>query len=30
MMEGYKKWGAYGQYRPMNVAGMYNWLKSKM
>lgn len=29
-MEDYKKWGAYGPYRPLNIEGMYRWLKSNM
>ncbi len=29
-MDKYKKWGAYDAYLPLNVEGMYGWLKSKM
>ena len=28
-MDEYKNWGAYSRYRPLNVEGMYSWLKSK-
>ena len=28
-MDEYEKWGAYGQFLPLNVEGMFNWLKSR-